>query len=87
MNMFKRSSLTCPLQRRRAQNRASQKAYRARKDQMIQDLERKLAESREHTKELAKAYAELHAQHMCLKSMQASKLGASFLWSADAATI
>jgi hypothetical protein len=58
-------------QRRRAQNRASQRAYRERKDQRIKDLEQLLANSKEKNDELASAYELLHAEFLKLRGAQA----------------
>lgn len=55
-------------QRRRAQNRASQRAYRERKDQRIKDLEQMLSDARARNDVLSQAYAELHAEYVKLKS-------------------
>ncbi|KAG7129458.1 hypothetical protein HYQ45_011322 [Verticillium longisporum] len=51
------------LSRRRAQNRASQRAYRERKDQRIKDLELMLSEQKEKSESLGQAYANLHAEY------------------------
>ncbi|RXG41114.1 hypothetical protein VDGE_30183 [Verticillium dahliae] len=51
------------LSRRRAQNRASQRAYRERKDQRIKDLELLLSEQKEKSESLGQAYANLHAEY------------------------
>ncbi|KAK4244921.1 hypothetical protein C7999DRAFT_16847 [Corynascus novoguineensis] len=58
------------LSRRRAQNRASQRAYRERKDQRIKDLERMLNEAKQRNDVLSQAYATLHAEYIALKSSQ-----------------
>lgn len=50
------------LQRRRAQNRASQRAYRERKEQRIRDLEQLLREATQREHALAHAYAALRAR-------------------------
>lgn len=55
-------------QRRRAQNRASQRAYRERKDQRIKDLEQMLDDARTRNDALGHAYADLHAEYVKLKS-------------------
>lgn len=55
-------------QRRRAQNRASQRAYRERKDQRIKDLELMLSDERVRNDMLSQAYAELHTEHDKCKS-------------------
>ncbi|KAM0287488.1 hypothetical protein ACHAQH_000441 [Verticillium albo-atrum] len=56
--------------RRRAQNRASQRAYRERKDQRIKDLEQMLSEQKEKSDSLGQAYANLHAEYSKLRAMQ-----------------
>ncbi|KAK0728593.1 hypothetical protein B0T26DRAFT_178174 [Lasiosphaeria miniovina] len=58
------------LSRRRAQNRASQRAYRERKDQRIKDLEQMLNEAKQRNDVLGNAYATLHAEYMSLKAAQ-----------------
>ncbi|KAL2173217.1 uncharacterized protein P884DRAFT_281199 [Thermothelomyces heterothallicus CBS 202.75] len=58
------------LSRRRAQNRASQRAYRERKDQRIRDLEQMLNEAKQRNDVLSRAYAALHAEYTALKSSQ-----------------
>ncbi|KAI1502796.1 hypothetical protein F5X99DRAFT_377452 [Biscogniauxia marginata] len=58
------------LSRRRAQNRASQRAYRERKDQRIKDLEVLLRESQQKIDVLSRAYDNLQAQFIKLKSIQ-----------------
>lgn len=55
-------------QRRRAQNRASQRAYRERKDQRIKDLEQMLNDARARNDVLSHAYADLQAEYVRLKS-------------------
>lgn len=60
-----------PLQRRRAQNRASQRAYRERKDQRIKDLEQLLNEAQARHDVLSQAYADLHAAYLKLKTAAA----------------
>lgn len=61
--------LTCLLsQRRRAQNRASQRAYRERKDQRIKDLEQMLNDAKARNDVLSQAYAELHTEYLKLKA-------------------
>ncbi|ETS81308.1 hypothetical protein PFICI_06310 [Pestalotiopsis fici W106-1] len=73
------------LSRRRAQNRASQRAYRERKDQRIKDLEDLLNEAQQRNDVLSQAYAGLQADFMKLKSeqdlaaaVQYQQLGISF---------
>ncbi|KAK4033431.1 hypothetical protein C8A01DRAFT_40126 [Parachaetomium inaequale] len=56
------------LSRRRAQNRASQRAYRERKDQRIKDLEQMLDDAKQRNDVLSQAYAALHAEYVALKS-------------------
>ncbi|KAK0635613.1 hypothetical protein B0T17DRAFT_481464 [Bombardia bombarda] len=58
------------LSRRRAQNRASQRAYRERKDQRIKDLEQMLNDAKQRNDDLGQAYATLHAEYMTLKASQ-----------------
>ncbi|KAK4113951.1 hypothetical protein N656DRAFT_608370 [Canariomyces notabilis] len=58
------------LSRRRAQNRASQRAYRERKDQRIKDLEQMLNDAKQRNDVLSQAYAELHAEYVALKASQ-----------------
>jgi len=58
------------LSRRRAQNRASQRAYRERKDQRIKDLEQLLNDSKNRNDVLSQAYAALHAEYISLKTSQ-----------------
>ncbi|KAK3301293.1 uncharacterized protein B0H64DRAFT_34883 [Chaetomium fimeti] len=58
------------LSRRRAQNRASQRAYRERKDQRIKDLEGMLTDAKQRNDVLSQAYATLHAEYVSLKSSQ-----------------
>ncbi|KAK2069519.1 hypothetical protein P8C59_004094 [Phyllachora maydis] len=50
------------LVRRRAQNRASQRAYRERKDKRIKDLEQMLSEAKQRNDILSQAYTALHAE-------------------------
>lgn len=58
------------LSRRRAQNRASQRAYRERKDQRIKDLEVLLNEAQNKNDVLSQAYAALQAEYIKLKNEQ-----------------
>ena len=58
------------MQRRRAQNRASQRAYRERKDQRIKDLEQLLDDAKQRNDVLSQAYAALHAEYVALKASQ-----------------
>ncbi|KAK1836212.1 AP-1-like transcription factor YAP1 [Podospora conica] len=58
------------LSRRRAQNRASQRAYRERKDQRIKDLEQMLTDAKQRNDVLGQAYAELHSEYILLKTSQ-----------------
>ncbi|KAI1808119.1 hypothetical protein F4811DRAFT_336270 [Daldinia bambusicola] len=55
------------LSRRRAQNRASQRAYRERKDQRIKDLEILLGEAQKKNDVLSLAYSNLQAEYIRLK--------------------
>ncbi|KAF9882055.1 bZIP transcription factor [Colletotrichum karsti] len=59
------------LSRRRAQNRASQRAYRERKDQRIKDLEVMLSEQKNKNDSLSQAYSALHAEYLKLRGSQA----------------
>ncbi|GKT50361.1 AP-1-like transcription factor napA [Colletotrichum spaethianum] len=59
------------LSRRRAQNRASQRAYRERKDQRIKDLEVMLSEQKQKNDSLSQAYSSLHAEYLKLRGEQA----------------
>ncbi|OLN85862.1 hypothetical protein CCHL11_05395 [Colletotrichum chlorophyti] len=59
------------LSRRRAQNRASQRAYRERKDQRIKDLEVMLSEQKQKNDSLSQAYSALHAEYLKLRGAQA----------------
>ncbi|KAK1780765.1 hypothetical protein QBC45DRAFT_94593 [Copromyces sp. CBS 386.78] len=63
------------LSRRRAQNRASQRAYRERKDQRIKDLEQMLNEAKQHNNALRQAYAALQAEYEALKASQFKDVG------------
>jgi len=58
------------LQRRRAQNRASQRAYRERKDQRIKDLEALLSDAKQRNDVLSQAYATLQAEYVQLKALK-----------------
>ncbi|KAB5577603.1 hypothetical protein GE09DRAFT_525180 [Coniochaeta sp. 2T2.1] len=58
------------LSRRRAQNRASQRAYRERKDQRIKDLETMLTDAKQRNDVLSQAYASLHAEYVQLRTSQ-----------------
>ncbi|KAI1211791.1 uncharacterized protein F4807DRAFT_402853 [Annulohypoxylon truncatum] len=58
------------LSRRRAQNRASQRAYRERKDQRIKDLEILLGEAQKKNDVLSQAYSSLQAEYVRLKREQ-----------------
>ena len=57
-------------QRRRAQNRASQRAYRERKDQRIKDLEVLLTEAQQKNNVLTQAYSAQQAEYVKLKNEQ-----------------
>ncbi|KAL0942510.1 bZIP transcription factor [Colletotrichum truncatum] len=59
------------LSRRRAQNRASQRAYRERKDQRIKDLEVMLSEQKQKNDSLSQAYSALHAEYLKVRGAQA----------------
>jgi hypothetical protein len=65
-----RACADCFPQRRRAQNRASQRAYRERKDQRIKDLETMLNDAKSRNEVLTQAYATLHSEYIALKSSQ-----------------
>jgi hypothetical protein len=65
-------------QRRRAQNRASQRAYRERKDQRIKDLEQMLDDAKQRNDVLSQAYATLHAEYVALKSSSSIGDGAGY---------
>ena len=56
------------LQRRRAQNRASQRAFRERKEKHVQHLEQQLEDLDTKHRTLAKSYDELDSTHETLKS-------------------
>ncbi|KAI0472542.1 hypothetical protein GGR56DRAFT_569641 [Xylariaceae sp. FL0804] len=58
------------LSRRRAQNRASQRAYRERKDQRIKDLEVLLGEAQHKNEVISQAYATLQAEYLKLRAEQ-----------------
>ncbi|KAK8083310.1 bZIP transcription factor [Apiospora saccharicola] len=60
------------LSRRRAQNRASQRAYRERKDQRIKDLEVLLNEAQQKNDVLSQAYTALQSEYIKLKTDQAT---------------
>ncbi|KAI9678032.1 MAG: hypothetical protein M1817_005976 [Caeruleum heppii] len=53
--------------RRRAQNRASQRAFRDRKEKHVKDLEHRLAELEDKNGNLEQAYADLSAEHSKLR--------------------
>jgi hypothetical protein len=55
-------------QRRRAQNRASQRAFRDRKEQYVKNLENQLKELGEKYKDLEKSYDDLNSSHDALKT-------------------
>ncbi|POS80548.1 hypothetical protein DHEL01_v201049 [Diaporthe helianthi] len=61
------------LSRRRAQNRASQRAYRERKDQRIKDLEQMLNDAKARNDVLSQAYADLQAEYLKLKASTVSE--------------
>ncbi|KAI0206119.1 hypothetical protein F4808DRAFT_408938 [Astrocystis sublimbata] len=56
------------LNRRRAQNRASQRAYRERKDQRIKDLEGIISDLESRNEILSKKFEDLKAEYWRLKS-------------------
>ncbi|OAQ62100.1 basic-leucine zipper (bZIP) transcription factor [Pochonia chlamydosporia 170] len=56
------------LSRRRAQNRASQRAYRERKEQRIKDLEQLLQEANQREENLTQAYLSLQAEYQRLRA-------------------
>lgn len=56
-----------PLQRRRAQNRASQRAFRERKEKHVQHLEHELEELENKHRTLEKSYTDLDSTHAQLK--------------------
>jgi uncharacterized protein (DUF3084 family) len=58
-------------QRRRAQNRASQQAYRDRKNRRMKELEMQVKETGEQNESLKRDHAELCAAHEKLKGEQA----------------
>ncbi len=53
--------------RRRAQNRASQRAFRERKEKHVQHLEAELSELESKHRTLAKSYTDLDSTHALLK--------------------
>ena len=60
----------CPLtfcQRRRAQNRASQRAFRERKEKHVQHLEHELEELETKHQDLSRSYTDLDRTHAKLK--------------------
>ncbi|KAK3985023.1 hypothetical protein QBC44DRAFT_405778 [Cladorrhinum sp. PSN332] len=63
------------LSRRRAQNRASQRAYRERKDQRIKDLEQMLSEANQRNDVLNQAYRVLQSEYVALKTSQVKEQG------------
>jgi len=56
-------------QKRRAQNRASQRAYRERKDQRIRDLESQVQEGNKQYRKLLDAYMALSGKCQGLTAM------------------
>lgn len=64
------TNITFFSQRRRAQNRASQRAYRERKDQRIKDLEQMLDDAKQRNDVLSQAYTALHTEYVALKTSQ-----------------
>ncbi|GAB0136824.1 hypothetical protein EsDP_00005112 [Epichloe bromicola] len=73
-------ALLSGLNRRRAQNRASQRAYRQRKEQRIRDLEQLLQESEKREAALIHSFFFLQEKHrqLCIEKMEKSQGGASF---------
>jgi len=63
------------LSRRRAQNRASQRAYRERKDQRIKDLEQMLNVANQRNDVLNQAYRSLQSEYVALKTSQIKEHG------------
>lgn len=63
---FRETRLTTP-QRRRAQNRASQRAFRERKEKHVQHLEHELEELETKHQNLSKSYTDLDSTHSKLK--------------------
>lgn len=55
-------------QRRRAQNRASQRAFRERKEKHVQNLEHQLQELETKHRELSQSYSDLDSNHRELKA-------------------
>ncbi|KAI1746537.1 bZIP transcription factor [Xylaria castorea] len=69
------------LSRRRAQNRASQRAYRERKDQRIKDLEGIINDLERKNEVLSKAYENLKVEYWKLKAQyDAGSLEPSVSW-------
>ncbi|KJZ79581.1 hypothetical protein HIM_01050 [Hirsutella minnesotensis 3608] len=64
------------LSRRRAQNRASQRAYRERKEQRIRDLEQELRESNQRNQSITEAYVTLQAENARLRAARDDGNGA-----------
>ncbi|KAI0406408.1 hypothetical protein F4802DRAFT_557408 [Xylaria palmicola] len=62
------------LSRRRAQNRASQRAYRERKDQRIKDLEQVINDLRQKNEMLSKGIEALKTECWALRSQQQAQL-------------
>ncbi|QPG98403.1 hypothetical protein C2857_007574 [Epichloe festucae Fl1] len=73
-------ALLSGLNRRRAQNRASQRAYRQRKEQRIRDLEQLLQESEKREAALIHSFFFLQEKHrqLCIEKMEKSQGGVSF---------
>ncbi|KAH8755409.1 hypothetical protein F5883DRAFT_571340 [Diaporthe sp. PMI_573] len=61
------------LSRRRAQNRASQRAHRQRKDQRIKGLEQMLKDAKARNDAISQAYADLQAKYLKLKASTVSE--------------
>ncbi|PFH58210.1 hypothetical protein XA68_14009 [Ophiocordyceps unilateralis] len=62
------STNTLPSQRRRAQNRASQRAYRERKEQRIRDLEQQVRDLEQRQQSLIQAYESLQLDYSRLRA-------------------
>ena len=56
-----------PLQRRRAQNRASQRAFRDRKEKHMRDLEQRLGELEGRHNDLTQSYESLQVEYSSVK--------------------
>ncbi|KAI9842909.1 MAG: hypothetical protein M1837_006741 [Sclerophora amabilis] len=69
--------------RRRAQNRASQRAFRDRKEKHVKDLENRLRELEDKHQTLEQSYTDLHAEHSRLQR-QMEKLNSESVSRRDA---